>query len=107
MELAVTKEFWRTIMAKRSCWIAQDTLSSAKDPWQVIIDQFGWTPELLPCADGRCPYALDAGLRLTPADPGAPCPRYMNIHNIDQAPYQERIAQALVSRHPFWQTQVR
>jgi hypothetical protein len=106
MELAVTKEFWRTIMAKRSCWIAQDTLSTGKDPWQVIVDQHGWTPDMLPCADGKCPYALDAGLRLTPADPGAPCPRYLTINAIDQGPYLDRIIPALESRHEFWRSQV-
>lgn len=107
MEVAVTKEVWRTIMSKRSCWIAQDTLKTGKDYWQDIIDSFGWTVSMLPCADGHCPYHKDASLRITPADPGAPCPRWLTINNIDHAPYREEMIGALGSRHASWKEQVR
>lgn len=108
MEIAATKDVWRSIMSKRSCWIAQDSLKSAVDPWQKIVDSFGWTPEMLPCHDGKCPYHKDANNRLDPkVDPGAPCPRYLNINNIDQTLYRERIEVGLASRHSYWREQVR
>lgn len=107
MDIAVTKDVWRSIMSKRSCWIAQDSLRTGKDAWQELIESFGWTPEMLPCADGHCPYARDAGLRLTPADPGAPCPRYLTIMEIDHAPYRDRMVEGLASRHAYWRDQVK
>jgi hypothetical protein len=102
MELSTTEQYWNSVLSKRTCWIAQDTLSDRKDPWQEIIDQNGFSPGMLPCADGRCPYAKDAGLRLTDADPGAPCPRYIQLEALDIAPYVEKMRGSLTSRHPYW-----
>lgn len=107
MEIATNREVWRSIVSKRSCWLAQDSLSTGTDKWQEILDKFGWSPEMLPCHDGTCPYSKDASLRLTDADPGAPCPRYLTINGIDQAPYRDRIIAGLVSRHSYWKEQVR
>lgn len=107
MEIAVSKEVWRSIVSKRSCWLAQDSLSKGKDAWQEILDGFGWQPAMLPCHDGHCPYHKDAALRLTDADPGAPCPRYLNIKEIDQAPYRERIAAGIASRHSYWREEIK
>jgi hypothetical protein len=106
MELSTTKDFWRTVMSKRSCWIAQDSLLGKKDPWQAIIDSFGFSEEMLPCADGHCPYAKDASLRLTKADPGTPCPEYMNINKLDKEPYREEMYRAADSRHQFWRERI-
>ena len=53
---------WRGIYSKRSCWIAQ------ADLWnpllRLIINEIGGTKDLLPCADGSCPFEKDASLRL-------------------------------------------
>lgn len=104
MEIGASKAFWRTIMSKRSCWLTQSTLSSSQDPWASIVDQFGGAgPAMLPCADGFCPYHLDAGLRVEgKTDPGCPCPMYLKIEGINPAPYRERLDQALASRPAFW-----
>jgi hypothetical protein len=102
MELSASRSYWRSIMSKRSCWIAQDSLTRQHDPWQAILDQFGFDEGMLPCADGRCPYAKDASLRLTDADPGAPCPIYMDINHLDKAPRRDEMLLAARSRHPLW-----
>lgn len=64
---------WRTVLGKRTCWMAQ------ADLWAPIATLFGNGIEGLPCAGGQCPYAEDAKLRLAGQDPGAPCPRYSNL----------------------------
>lgn len=106
MELSATKDFWQSVLSKRSCWLAQDSLSSRRDLWQRIIDQFGGGRELLPCAGGLCPYEGDAALRLTDADPGVPCPRYMNIKELDKNDYRVDMDVAARSRATFWRAEI-
>jgi hypothetical protein len=57
---------------------------------------------MLPCHDGRCPYAGDAALRVSGADPGVPCPRFCDITGVDKAPFRDRMVVAARSRHPLW-----
>lgn len=64
---------WATVLGKRTCWMAQ------ADLWAPLARLYGTDVEGLPCADGVCPYAEDAKLRLAGKDPGAPCPRYSNL----------------------------
>jgi hypothetical protein len=102
VEVAAARAYWRTVLSKRTCWLAQDSLAGRRDPWQVIIDGHGFDRDMLPCHDGRCPYAGDASLRVSGADPGCPCPRYCDISGVDKAPFRDRMIVAARSRHPFW-----
>ncbi len=102
MELSSSKDFWNTILSKRTCWLAQDSLTDRRDLWQDIIDAFGFRADMLPCADGMCHYAKDASLRLTDDDPGVPCPRYCNIEKVDKSAYREDMRIAAKSRHSYW-----
>lgn len=107
MEVSVTQDFWRSVMSKRSCWLAQDALTGGrKDPWQMILDQFGFREEMLPCADGRCPYHGDARHRLDGSDPGVPCPIFCDITGVDKAPHRANMLEAAASRHPFWKERI-
>jgi hypothetical protein len=102
IEVAASRAYWRSVLSKRTCWLAQDSLQSRLDPWQAIIDGYGFDRDMLPCHDGRCPYAGDASLRVSGADPGVPCPRYCDISGVDKAPFRDRMVRAARSRHPFW-----
>lgn len=106
MEIATTKAFWHSVLSKRTCWLAQDQLRGRRDPWQVIIDQFGFRDDMLPCASGKCPYHKDAELRLTNADPGVPCPQFLNLNSIDKAPYRDAMREAAKSRHESWMEKI-
>jgi len=67
---------WRTVLGKRTCWMAQSDL------WAPLARLF-ITSDGLPCAASRsCPYAEDAKLRIAGKDPGAPCPRFASLHNV-------------------------
>ena len=102
MEVVATIDFWKSVLVKRSCWLAQDSLAFGKDLWARLIEQAGMDETMLPCADGSCPYSKDAALRLTDADPGTPCPRYCNINKIDKAPYLNDMKTAANSRPDYW-----
>jgi hypothetical protein len=102
MELAATRSYWQSVLEKRSCWILQDEIRGKRDPWQMIIDRFGFSEDMLPCRDGKCPYFQDAKMRLVGLDPGVPCPEYCDIYGVDKAPYKEAMLRAAKSRHPFW-----
>lgn len=107
MDIGTTKDFWRTLLGKRGCWLTQSTLSVDKDPWAKIIEEFGVVGiEVLPCSNGECPHHKDARLRLEGRDPGCPCPRYMRLNGIDAAPFRDRIEQAIVSRPEFWRKEL-
>lgn len=102
MEISAPDEIWRSVIAKRSCWIAQ------ADLWQTILEKFSQEnfSRILPCADGKCPYAKDAALRFTDADPGMPCPRYANLNGIDKAPFAARMMKEATARGQFWTDEV-
>ena len=84
VHLCATTQTWTEVLSHRACWIAQ------QDLWQPITKCF--PAVTLPCADGICPYEADAEARLRPGnDPNPPCPRYMNLHHLDKAPWRERM----------------
>lgn len=80
VQVSGTRSVWKTLLSKRSCWLAQ------ADLWAQIVmevsEAYEFNEEILPCSDGTCPYASDADLRLTDKDPGAPCPRYCELNDI-------------------------
>jgi hypothetical protein len=105
MTIAATKEIWRSLLGKRSCWLTQSTLSAERDPWQNIIDKFlsRLGDQVLPCASGECPYHRDARNRLEGTDPGIPCPRYVSLNHLPISnELAARIEQALKSRGRYW-----
>jgi hypothetical protein len=108
MEIRTDRWFWRKILGKRTCWLAQDSLLNKKDLWQEIVDRTpgGFTPDMMPCASGSCPYEGDAALRLTDQDPGVPCPRYMNIKGLDKTEHVAAMKVAARSRHPYWKLEI-
>jgi hypothetical protein len=103
MEIAATKDFWMTIVSKRTCWLLQTTLSAEKDPWQTIIDGFGeFQRDVLPCRDGKCPYDADAYLRITDYDPSVPCPIHVGFRGLDKSKWVDEMRVAAKGRSPFW-----
>ena len=70
--ISAEREFWKTVVNKRQCWIAQYGI------WKDIIVEaqkfINISEQDLPCNKGFCPYTRDAELRYTDKDPGAPCP---------------------------------
>ena len=68
---------WLAVLGKRTCWMAQSEL------WAPLVKRLRYEDnDGLPCADGVCPFAEDAKLRLAGRDPGAPCPRYASLSGI-------------------------
>jgi hypothetical protein len=105
IQVAASRDVWAALLGKRSCWIAGSTLSREKDPWQAIADEFG--DQVLPCADGTCPYRGDAMARVEGTyDRGAPCPRFIRLEGIDPTPHLDRIAAGAVSRGSRWQKEI-
>lgn len=102
MNIVAATDYWRTVLSKRTCWLAQDELRGRKDPWQRMIDEFGYDDRMLPCAGGSCPYHGDAILRVEGKDPGVPCPRFCDLNGIDKAPHRDAMLRAAQSRHPSW-----
>jgi hypothetical protein len=105
MMISASKDIWASLLGKRSCWLTQSTFSSEHDPWDTIIGSFLGLmgDQVLPCANGVCPYHRDARNRLLGTDPGVPCPRYIKLNSIPVDPsLAARIAQALKSRGAYW-----
>ncbi len=88
-QACATRDTWRNIIKKRSCWMAH------YDVWYDIIyiiqNELG--ESLLPCEHGVCVDNADAELRYTDADPNPPCPIHaiMNNKNIDAEQYAEML----------------
>lgn len=77
MQLCASVEFWRSILEKRSCWMAQYGLWS---PVMERVQQYlPITEHMLPCKD-YCVYGKDAENRYTDNDPGSPCPKHVIIN---------------------------
>lgn len=77
MQLCASIEFWKSILEKRSCWMAQYGLWSA-----VILHAQQYIPvteNMLPCKE-YCVYGKDAENRYTDKDPGSPCPKHIIIN---------------------------
>jgi hypothetical protein len=105
MEIGTSKDFWRVLLGKRSCWLTQSTMVHDRDPWAAIADKFMTVgTQILPCSGGTCPHHKDAMLRVEGRDPGVPCIRFMKLNDIDPEPFRESIEKALESRPSFWRT---
>ena len=81
-----TIETWDHVLSKRSCWMADQGLWAKLS---MMVSHKLDFPVTLPCADGTCPFAVDAQARFTDADPGSPCPEYMRIHKITASAAQK------------------
>lgn len=78
IQISANVEIWKNILRSRSCWMAQHGLWS-----QIIIEaskQMAFGESILPC-ENSCPYNVDAELRYTNKDPGAPCPKHAILVN--------------------------
>lgn len=77
MQLCASVDFWKSILEKRSCWMAQYGL------WSPVIERaqqyMPITENMLPCKE-YCVYGKDAELRYTDKDPGSPCPKHAIIN---------------------------
>jgi hypothetical protein len=102
VQATATQETWRRVLSERACWIAQ------ADLWAPITLQFN--EGILPCADGPCPYAMDAMKRVEGKDPNAPCPKFCNMNNIDKEPFkahmQLQASKRGVERLEFWHREI-
>tara|TARA_R110002020_G_scaffold264508_2_gene479278 strand:- start:1496 stop:2572 length:1077 start_codon:yes stop_codon:yes gene_type:complete len=98
-------EFWKTVVNKRQCWIAQYGI------WKNIIvavqKHLSVSEEDLPCNKGFCPYTRDAELRHTDDDPGAPCPIHSELNSMPIDPkYMEMVRIEASYRPAFWQKHI-
>jgi hypothetical protein len=106
VSISASAEFWKTVVNKRQCWIAQYGI------WSGIIREAQKYLDIdeqdLPCADGFCPYARDAEIRHTDNDPGAPCPIHSKLANmpIDKK-YLPSVMIEADYRPEFWQKHIR
>tara|TARA_R100001224_G_scaffold58986_2_gene34931 strand:- start:1219 stop:2304 length:1086 start_codon:yes stop_codon:yes gene_type:complete len=105
VSISASAEFWKTVVNKRQCWIAQYGI------WSEIIQEAQMFLDIdendLPCFDGFCPYTRDAEIRHTDDDPGAPCPIHSNLTN---TPVQEKYLKSIeieASYRPnFWKKHI-
>lgn len=105
VQVAASRDVWSSLLGKRSCWIAQSTLSAERDPWRDVIDEIG--ASALPCAGGTCAYRRDALNRVEGTlDRGVPCPRFIRLEGIDPGPHLARIEAAAASRSPIWHKEI-
>lgn len=98
-------EFWKTVVNKRQCWIAQYGI------WKDIIiaaqKHLSVSEEDLPCNKGFCPYTRDAELRHTDDDPGAPCPIHSELNSMPIDPkYMDMVHIEASYRPAFWQKHI-
>ena len=98
-------EFWKTVVNKRQCWIAQYGIW--KDIIIVAQEYISISEQDLPCNKGFCPYTRDAELRHTDDDPGAPCPIHSDLTStpIDQK-YMDMVRIEASYRPAFWQKHI-
>ena len=73
MQISAPVSVWKSIVAKRNCWLAQSDLW--KPILQVVNGHLDKQELTLPCSDGTCPYDGDCAQRINKKDPGLPCPR--------------------------------
>jgi hypothetical protein len=98
-------EFWKTVVNKRQCWIAQYGI------WKnIIVVAQEYIPigeQDLPCNKGFCPYTRDAELRHTDDDPGAPCPIHSDLTSTPIDPkYMDMVRIEASYRPAFWQKHI-
>ena len=105
VSISASAEFWKTVVNKRQCWIAQYGI------WSGIIQEAQKFLDIgeqdLPCAGGFCPYTRDAEIRHTDDDPGAPCPIHSNLSGmtVDEK-HIESIKKEASYRPKFWQKHI-
>tara|TARA_R100001163_G_scaffold58350_1_gene46630 strand:+ start:607 stop:1680 length:1074 start_codon:yes stop_codon:yes gene_type:complete len=98
-------EFWKTVVNKRQCWIAQYGIW--KDIIVAVQKHLSVSEEDLPCNKGFCPYTRDAELRHTDDDPGAPCPIHSELNSMPIDPkYMEMVRIEASYRPAFWQKHI-
>jgi len=98
---------FKSIVGKRSCWIAQyglwkDFLNKASEIMNIGQSE-------LPCSGGICPFKEDAMARLTDKDPNAPCPIHLRLEEIPASSEQiaEMRAQKEADKRPdFWDEEI-
>ena len=105
ISISANVEFWKTVVNKRQCWIAQYGI------WKDIIvaaQRFIDISEKdLPCNKGFCPYTRDAELRHTDDDPGAPCPIHSDLTSTPIDPkYMDMVRIEASYRPAFWQKHI-
>ena len=105
VSISASAEFWKTVVNKRQCWIAQYGI------WSDIIQEAQRFLDIgeqdLPCADGFCPYTRDAEIRHTDDDPGAPCPIHSNLTNTPvKKKYLQSIETEASYRPNFWKKHI-
>ena len=98
-------EFWKTVVNKRQCWIAQYGIW--KDIIIVAQEYISISEQDLPCNKGFCPYTRDAELRHTDDDPGAPCPIHSDLTSTPIAKkYMDMVRIEASYRPAFWQKHI-
>ena len=98
-------EFWKTVVNKRQCWIAQYGIW--KDIIIVAQEYISISEQDLPCNKGFCPYTRDAELRHTDEDPGAPCPIHSDLTSTPIAQkYMDMVRIEASYRPAFWQKHI-
>ena len=98
-------EFWKTVVNKRQCWIAQYGIW--KDIIIVAQEYISISEQDLPCNKGFCPYTRDAELRHTDDDPGAPCPIHSDLTSTPIDPkYMDMVRIEASYRPAFWQKHI-
>jgi|TARA_R110002020_G_scaffold20151_3_gene69034 hypothetical protein len=106
ISISAETEFWKTVINKRQCWIAQYGI------WKDIIVEaqkyININEDNLPCAGGSsCPYTRDAELRHTDKDPGAPCPIHSKLHNMPIPKHKMDSVHIEASYRPaFWKKHI-
>ena len=105
VSISASTEFWKTVVNKRQCWIAQYGI------WGGIIQQaqkyLDVSEQDLPCAEGFCPYTRDAEIRHTDEDPGAPCPIHSKLSGMPVSEkYLKDIEVEASYRPKFWQKHI-
>ena len=98
-------EFWKTVVNKRQCWIAQYGIW--KDIIIVAQEYISISEQDFPCNKGFCPYTRDAELRHTDDDPGAPCPIHSDLTSTPIAQkYMDMVRIEASYRPAFWQKHI-
>jgi len=77
MQLCASIDFWKSILEKRSCWMAQYGFWS--DVIILVQQYIPLSENMLPCKE-YCVFGKDAELRYTDKDPGSPCPKHIIIN---------------------------
>lgn len=101
VQMCMSVEFAKTLLEKRSCWIAQtDLWNSLLGKIADLIGGEFFAPPL-PCSDGRCRVVPDNELRKANLDPAPPCPRAAKLEKETMTDAHRVAAFAYASNRPF------